>query len=146
MIALTEKQKAQTYLALLDAWDVKEKDGEDVAKKTAAKVAAYHQDLTRHIYKVAQVLRRARYNQAPHCRHTFWRVELGDVVQIAGHKMIAKLALGLCGYFESTNEQTNEKEWSDCGSVGGPRNDLCLDDYLADDGADTGVTTLRSVH
>lgn len=128
---LTQKQKASTFLSLLQVWDVGElTNKEDVQRHANAEAFAYFLPIYDRIKAIANILDHVRAQQGG--SNTYWAVSFDHLADLIGSKTIARLALGIAGYWPSKCAETDRVEWSDAQFVGGPRNDLKLPSYLAE--------------
>lgn len=133
MINLTKRQQAATFTALLDEWDVGELDNPEAVKRhTYAELIAFDLPHMRVVQSVANVINRVMYAKAEKARYNYWRCDIDELAALVGSYHVARLALGLCGFWASTCSETGRIEWSDNNSVGGARNDVVLPAYLSD--------------
>ncbi|WP_152463301.1 hypothetical protein [Roseivivax sp. THAF30] len=124
MIELTDREKSGTFLALLRAWQVAPElaTSQDVARHTTAKVIGLHLDDAAPIFAAATVLKLAREAMiAAGAQHKYWAVDMAALVALVGSEQGAVLAAGCAGFWAS-KASDGAVEWSDCASVGGPRN------------------------
>ena len=123
-IELTDREKSGTFLALLRAWQVAPElaTSKDVARHSTAKVIGLHLDDAAPIFAAATVLKLARAEMtADGAAHKYWAVDMVSLAARVGSEEGAQLAAGVAGYWPS-KASDGAVEWSDCASVGGPRN------------------------
>lgn len=127
MITLTKEEQATTFLSLIGTWKDKNLDVKEQVKRQAiADTLAYHLSLTHLVFGVSSMLDRARREQTTDKQPRFWRVNFEDLADLVGSHQIARLALGVSGYWPSRSPTTGSVSWCDIDGGDGARTDLVL--------------------
>lgn len=114
MIHLNKKQQSLTYLALIDAWDVnvdKLNNQDAVRRNAVAELFAYHHGVAHIVQHAAQILRRSYARQVK--EHKYTEVNFDELSEKLGSQYLARLTLGVAGFWAKFDDRNRLIEYSD---------------------------------